>query len=118
MPIKSFFLTSSGFFAALAFNLLISASLTSILSIRITSGDRHQLLLRVDIEKDHIVKDFFNEEEGNEVNYKYPPISDFDLIIVSDYAKGAVTQELLSALLKLNVPLLVDPKKLDYKGIF
>jgi len=39
-------------------------------------------------------------------------------IVVSDYAKGDITQRFFEGLLKLDVPLIVDPKKLDYTGSY
>lgn len=45
--------------------------------------------------------------------------SDADLILVSDYAKGALTDDILSKIAEVaarrNIPVLVDPKGTDYK---
>ena len=41
-----------------------------------------------------------------------------ELIIVSDYGKGAITQELFDSLKTLHKPILVDPKNLNYQGAF
>ena len=46
---------------------------------------------------------------------------DYDLIIVSDYAKGMITDELIGFLLGLNIPVIVDPKPKNlafYDGAF
>jgi len=36
--------------------------------------------------------------------------NNYDIIIVSDYAKGMITSDLMSALKKTNIPIVVDPK--------
>lgn len=48
-------------------------------------------------------------------------LSEFDLIIVSDYDKGTITPELMSALRQLDKMVLVDPKRIApelYRGVF
>lgn len=41
-----------------------------------------------------------------------------DIIVVSDYAKGFITQELYNKLIKLKKKIIVDPKILNYKGAY
>lgn len=67
--------------------------------IRYIANAGYNQMLRVDREKiQHIKPSNFNVDE------------DYDIIIVSDYAKGMVTAELMSKLKKSNIPILVDPK--------
>ncbi len=45
----------------------------------------------------------------------------YDIIIISDYAKGMITSDLMSRLKKLNIPIIVDPKPENmwlYKDVF
>jgi len=35
---------------------------------------------------------------------------DFDFIIISDYAKGMITKDVMNILLSMNIPIIVDPK--------
>jgi rfaE bifunctional protein kinase chain/domain len=47
--------------------------------------------------------------------------NEYDIIIISDYAKGMVTSYLMGCLKKLNIPIIVDPKPKNmwlYKDVF
>ena len=43
---------------------------------------------------------------------------DYNIIIVSDYGKGCITQEVYNNLRSLEKKILVDPKNLDYSGAY
>lgn len=45
-------------------------------------------------------------------------LNDFDAIIVSDYAKGAVTANILHELILTRIPIYVDPKRRDFRFYF
>lgn len=98
-------------------HLVVSAVKPTIQKIR-TIGNKHQLL-RIDYEN--------KEELGNEVALladKLRRIDRIDAVIVSDYAKGTITRDLMSAVKTYarenNLLLLVDPKpchKAFYRGV-
>ena len=72
---------------------------------------RGQQLLRVDYEKrEHIHKDI----ENLIIEFLKKNVKDVDVVVVSDYAKGVITQEICNKLIQLakenNKPLIVDPK--------
>jgi len=77
---------------------------------RIISNDRHIQMLRYDSET---------------IKYISPPtdmiINEYDVIIVSDYAKGLITQKLMDVLRRTNTKIIIDPKPKNmslYKGIY
>lgn len=41
-----------------------------------------------------------------------------DIIVISDFSKGTITQDLIDRLKTLNKCILVDPRYLDYSGVF
>jgi len=71
---------------------------------------QNQQALRVDfedpkpLESEH-VKQIINFIKSNQ----------FDMILLSDYNKGTLTNELVEAIKKLNVPIVVDPKPINMK---
>ena len=59
--------------------------------------------------------------EENHVREMISRINRPDLIVVSDYNKGVISENFMGELKKLNVPIIVDPKpnhKKFYKGVF
>ena len=67
--------------------------------IRIVANQGHTQIVRVDKEKTKPVK-LGDIEIGN----------GFDIIVVSDYAKGMITADLMHRIKELNIPIIVDPK--------
>jgi len=81
-------------------------------TLKIRFGYPH--ILRVDEEEK--VDKTFDEEIIKQIKKIKPSI-----IIISDYAKGSITQKLFNKLKKLKVKLIVDPKpknKIDYTGCY
>ena len=86
-------------------DLLVHQSEVTIIKERIIADQRKIQMIRVDkettgeqIEPKPLI------EEIKAANKKY------DIIIVSDYAKGVITWELMEYLYQLNIPVIVDPK--------
>ncbi|MFA6990115.1 MAG: PfkB family carbohydrate kinase, partial [Candidatus Gastranaerophilaceae bacterium] len=78
----------------------------------------HQQLARIDREvRTSIHLDIKNEF----INKLSGILNEVDLIVLSDYAKGVLTPELISDIIAIsNKPIMVDPKGLDfdkYKGV-
>ncbi|HEC1781240.1 TPA: D-glycero-beta-D-manno-heptose-7-phosphate kinase [Campylobacter lari] len=72
-----------------------------------------QQVLRLDDEND------FDTKLEDEIIQEYKKIAkDYDAIILSDYAKGALTSKVTKALIEhantLNLPILIDPKGSDF----
>ncbi len=69
---------------------------------------RNQHVLRIDFEDTHPV----DESRVKEVleNLKEP----FDVVVISDYAKGLITPEVMEMVRGLGVPFFVDPKGKDW----
>jgi len=74
-----------------------------------------QQVVRYDLE---CKNDISIESENKIINLATKVIKDFDLIILSDYAKGVLTPKLVSSVIKiakkLNVKVIADPKGKDY----
>jgi len=93
------------------FDLIIDKSFETIKKTRFIADTQ---LLRVDEEE---IKSA-NSDEIKEIVKK---IVDYDIIIISDYAKGMITKELMDILRELNKIILVDPKVSNpelFKDIF
>lgn len=75
----------------------------------------HQQLLRTDFEKTIPVSD---SDKANILAMAKSAIPNMGCVILSDYGKGMLTEDLTHSLIKLcrehNVPVLVDPKGYDY----
>ena len=81
---------------------------------RVVSG--HQQIVRFDKERIYNDADFLVEQVRLLLQKK-----DNDFIVVSDYAKGVCSQEVMTAILKLSAKVLVDPKGNNwekYRGAF
>lgn len=92
-------------------NLLQIDGRTTIKKTRVTSGN--QQLLRIDWERVQPVG-----EEHQEELLRRLKAAEFDALLVSDYAKGALPIKFLSNLLEIarsrNIPSIVDPKGKDF----
>lgn len=82
---------------------------------RITSDQRQVQMLRIDREIiQHVNSDsLINRLESVKMN-------DYDIIVVSDYAKGMITHELMTYLKATNKYIIVDPKPINgfmYNGV-
>jgi D-beta-D-heptose 7-phosphate kinase / D-beta-D-heptose 1-phosphate adenosyltransferase len=78
-------------------------------------GNGHQIA-RIDIENGNSV----SEESEKNLIARLSEVNP-DLIVVSDYAKGTITQTLFSKLIRLGKKVIVDPKpknKIDYSGAY
>ena len=84
---------------------LVAASLTTHKTRYV--GQRNHQMLRVDVDGGLV-----NEDSAVAVINNIT--SGFDAIIVSDYAKGAVTPKTFAALRAKGVPIFVDPKQNDW----
>src|SRR4030042_3597299 len=78
---------------------------------RIVSTDYNHQIIRIDREtKEEINKD----SEEKIINYFSKNCSSFDIIIISDYLKGVLTENLLSNIINIanknSIPVIVDPK--------
>jgi len=76
---------------------------------------QHQQLLRIDFEKDQPV---LRKTEERLVNYVQSKIALFDLVLISDYSKGLLSNFLLERLISIarahSKPIFVDPKGVDF----
>jgi len=70
-----------------------------------------QQLLRIDYEK----REYINKEIENKIIDFVKNKKDIQAIIVSDYAKGVITENLLNEIKSLNKTLIVDPKPKNMK---
>ena len=91
---------------------IVTSSLPTISKTRILA--RTQQMLRLDIES----RENFSEEELEELEARaLELVPKMDAVILSDYAKGALTSKLCAAVIhaarQANIPVLVDPKSKD-----
>ena len=87
--------------------------INTIVKTRVVS--KNQQFLRIDEENKELLK----EEYYNYVFENLEEIfNDIDVLVISDYAKGAVTKEISQLLItkanEINIPIIVDPKGKDY----
>lgn len=85
----------------------------TIVKTRIVS--KNQQFLRIDEEKkEPLPNDYFEIVKNNIEQI----LSDIDVVVISDYAKGSVTKEISQLLIsnakKKSIPVIVDPKGNDY----
>lgn len=90
-----------------------TADLQTVIKTRITS--RNQQFIRLDEEKsENITKDL----EAKILDNLFDMLQGVDSVILSDYGKGNVTsdvaQEIISACIQQAIPVVVDPKGVDY----
>ena len=76
----------------------------------------NQQIVRIDRETKSLVG---GAAEQSMLDYLSGSLSDFDVVVVSDYLKGVLTPALLAAVCKagreLGIPVVVDPKGNDYR---
>ncbi|ORU01021.1 ADP-heptose synthase / D-glycero-beta-D-manno-heptose 7-phosphate kinase [Anaerovibrio sp. JC8] len=81
--------------------------------LRVIGG--HQQMLRLDFEDTEPVKPLY---ANRLLNFVEQTLDDVDAIILSDYGKGACTDEVCESVIEMcnnaNVPVLVDPKGRDW----
>lgn len=74
-------------------------------------GPNNQQMLRVDTEDDTVIPQYIQDEVVSRINDR---ISEFNLILVSDYAKGMLSDQLTQRVISLanenNVPVFIDVK--------
>ncbi|MFZ0743181.1 MAG: bifunctional D-glycero-beta-D-manno-heptose-7-phosphate kinase/D-glycero-beta-D-manno-heptose 1-phosphate adenylyltransferase HldE [Terracidiphilus sp.] len=92
---------------------IVSEGFPTITKTRILGG--RQQMLRLDLERSGTRPRGENDRLVEAVLALLPG---FDALVISDYAKGAITAEVCHSLIpaarKLGIPVLVDPKSLDY----
>jgi rfaE bifunctional protein kinase chain/domain len=88
------------------------ARMSTIQKIRILA--KNQQLLRIDYEKDSQKS---STTERNIITYLKSKIKEVDAVIISTYAKGAITKKIAMNLIrlarKMNIPVVIDPKPLS-----
>jgi D-beta-D-heptose 7-phosphate kinase/D-beta-D-heptose 1-phosphate adenosyltransferase len=90
-----------------------SESFPTITKLRIMSG--HQQMLRLDTER---LAERPKSDYDQLMQSVLAQLPNCHVVVLSDYAKGALTpdvcQQVIQAARKLNIPVLVDPKNLDF----
>lgn len=93
--------------------LLVQNGYTTPLKNRLIADSQH--LLRIDTEESEPATDAFEEKLLHAIADLLPQI---DVIAISDYAKGGISPSFCSSLIELarsfSVPILVDPKGVDF----
>ena len=87
--------------------LLVGESEVTVTKERIIASERKIQLIRIDRE---VVKDVEANELINAVENDYDICQDFDIVIISDYAKGVVTAPLMQYLNDIGAKFIIDPK--------
>jgi rfaE bifunctional protein kinase chain/domain len=85
---------------------VVDVEYPTITKTRVIAGERQVQMLRIDEEEISCKKD---DLVYNSLHYLYKNET-FNMIIVSDYAKGFVTFEVMEKIRKFGVPIIVDPK--------
>jgi rfaE bifunctional protein kinase chain/domain len=99
-------------------NFLFFGSVITTVKERIISTDRKVQMLRVDREKIQPVPASLPVDILTRGTAGNP---DYDMIIVSDYAKGMITNDLMKYLKELGIKIIVDPKPSNdvlYNGVY
>lgn len=92
-----------------AVQMLVLESKKTTVKERVIASERKIQMIRID------------RETTGPVDYRFPidylreTDVEYDIIVVSDYAKGMITKELMEYLHKLNKPIIVDPKPQNFK---
>lgn len=90
---------------------------STIIKTRVVS--KNQQFLRIDEEKKEPIFNEYLEYLKNNIKEIF---LDVDVLVISDYAKGSVTAESASLLIKYasanNIPIIVDPKGKDYSKYY
>jgi len=89
-----------------AIPILVWCSTITTVKERVIADQRKIQMLRIDREE---VGDIYPEHLMNQIQTFLEDIT-FDIIVVSDYAKGMITKELMTFLHSLKIPIIVDPK--------
>jgi len=86
------------------------AAFPTITKLRVLS--HHQQLIRLDFEQTYA--QLSNQDLVHDFRQH---VADFDMVVLSDYGKGSLQdpQPFIQAALAANIPVLVDPKRLDFK---
>lgn len=95
---------------------LMTPGSETIQKVRMVTEGRQTQLLRVDYEENSVQ---MNTELVHNIAAQLHEC--YDLIIVSDYGKGMINQELMNFLKALRTPIIVDPKPIHapfYDGVF
>ena len=97
----------------------IISSEDRITSVKTRLIGHHQHLFRIDDEDDSPLKDKLAEELFQKIN-ELLTSKNISVIIFEDYDKGVIQQKLIDSVVseasKLNIPIVVDPKKRNFLG--
>lgn len=86
--------------------LLVAGQDKATVKERIIAGERETQMIRVDWET---ITEIDHEEAIN-ILESFCGVDDFDMIVISDYAKGMITKELMDYFREFDTPVIVDPK--------
>lgn len=92
-----------------AIPILVFESKNTIVKERVIANERKVQMIRIDREHIERINSKIVIEQLNEYDIQY------DVIVISDYAKGMITLDLMNHLHKLNAPIIVDPKPKNFK---
>lgn len=85
--------------------LLVAGQENAIVKERVIAGEREIQMIRLDWEDlteiDH--------EEAIKLLESFCSVNDFDIVVISDYAKGMISKELMDYFRKFDTPIIVDP---------
>jgi D-glycero-beta-D-manno-heptose-7-phosphate kinase len=90
-------------------NLIVSKHMITTKKTRVVANHRLTQMLRID--EEHGVDYLSIDKLCNRID-KIKEIP--DIIIVSDYNKGIITKEIMQSLKKLKIPIIVDPKPINF----
>lgn len=86
--------------------LLVAGQEKATVKERIIAGERNIPMIRVDWETPTEI----DHEEAIKLLENFRSVNAFDMIVISDYAKGMITKELMDYFRKFDTPVIVDPK--------
>lgn len=89
---------------------VVDPTIETIQKIRVVSTGTETQMLRIDRERGKV-----NITEDTILNIAYRITCCYDLVVVSDYGKGMITQETMALVKNLRTPILVDPKPQNEK---
>ena len=90
-----------------AVSILTWGSMITTVKERIIADQRKVQMLRIDREE---ICDINCEDLIQEIDIQLAQNGRYDIIVVSDYAKGLITWDLMDYLSILNTPIIIDPK--------
>ena len=92
-----------------AIPIIVQQSKSTIVKERVIASERKIQMIRIDRENVHPINSQILIERLSEYEIGY------DIIVISDYAKGLITKELMDYLHSLKTTIIVDPKPQNFK---